>query len=66
MAASSPSQLTQWMAKVCMNCPVCRRARHRQRGWAFSLVKNVERGICPFCRAYTQVTGKLPHEPATD
>ena len=54
------------LAAVCANCPVCRRARQRQRGLAFRLVKTVESKSCPFCRAYERVYGRKPHEPVPD
>lgn len=60
----SPSKLDQSLAKVCMNCPVCRRARRQQSGAAFQLVKRVETKICPFCRAYERVYGRKSHERA--
>lgn len=50
------------LAKVCLNCPVCQRARKRQQGFCHWLVRKVEHKVCPFCRAYTQVYGKKPHE----
>lgn len=53
----------QALAKVCLNCPACRRARKRQRGLAYALVKKVEGSVCPFCRAYERVTGRKSHEP---
>jgi hypothetical protein len=28
----------------------------------FNFVRNVENGICPFCRAYERVHGKKAHE----
>ena len=51
------------LAKVCLKCPVCRRARRHQRGTAFWLVKKVEGHICPFCRAYERVFGRQAHLP---
>jgi hypothetical protein len=57
-----PSQRDQTLAKVCLNCPVCQRARQRQRGAAFWLVKKVEGRVCPFCRAYERVFGRKAHE----
>ena len=51
------------MAQVCVNCPVCRRARDRQEGVAYWFVKNIENGVCPFCKAYERVYGKKAHEP---
>lgn len=51
------------LALVCVNCPVCRRARKTQRGLAFAVVKRVEEKVCPFCRAYERVYGRKSHEP---
>jgi hypothetical protein len=56
------SKLDRALAKVCRNCPVCRRARHRQSGVAFRLVNQVEQHFCPFCRAYERVYGRKAHE----
>ena len=50
------------MARVCEMCPVCRRARKKQRGLAFRFVKHMEEGVCPFCQAYERVHGRKPHE----
>lgn len=50
------------MANVCLNCPVCRRARERQRGATFWLVQRAESRFCPFCRAYERVFGQKAHE----
>ncbi|MEA3223198.1 MAG: hypothetical protein U9P49_08555 [Thermodesulfobacteriota bacterium] len=52
------------MARICVNCPVCKRARDRQEGAAYWFVKNIEDGFCPFCKAYERVYGKKAHEPA--
>jgi uncharacterized protein CbrC (UPF0167 family) len=57
------SALTEAMAKVCMQCPVCRSARKNQKGLSYSFVKNVEGGLCPFCTAYEKVYGRKAHEP---
>jgi hypothetical protein len=57
-----PSRLDQTLAKVCLNCPVCRRARRHQGGAAFRLVQKVEGRVCPFCRAYERVFGCKAHE----
>jgi hypothetical protein len=51
------------LAKVCANCPVCRRARKQQGDAAFWLVSHVERRVCPFCRAYERVYGRPAHAP---
>lgn len=50
-------------AQVCVHCPVCRRARRKQRGVALWLVKNVEGKLCPFCMAYERVYGRKAHQP---
>ena len=50
-------------AQKCLECPLCRRAREKQKGLAFWFVKKVERGICPQCRAYEKVYGRKAHEP---
>jgi ssDNA-binding Zn-finger/Zn-ribbon topoisomerase 1 len=51
-------------AAVCVNCPVCRHARNKQRGPAYLFVRTIEGGLCPFCRAYEKVYGRKAHEPA--
>jgi hypothetical protein len=51
------------MARKCMECPVCTRARKNQRGILFWFVKNIEEGKCPYCMAYERVYGKKAHEP---
>lgn len=53
------------LAQMCMSCPVCRRARAKQRGVAYFFVKNIEGGFCPACRAYAKVYGRKAHEPAS-
>ena len=50
-------------AQGCLECPVCQRARKKQKGLAFWLVKWLERGICPNCRAYEKVYGRKAHDP---
>jgi hypothetical protein len=51
------------LAKICLNCPVCRQARETQKGPAFWLTSKVEGRLCPFCRAYERVCGRKPPEP---
>jgi len=51
------------LAEQCRTCPLCKRARRKQRGLAFWFVKRLERGICPACKAYKKVYGREPHEP---
>jgi hypothetical protein len=53
------------MARKCMECPVCKGARKAQRGLLFWLVKTVEGGVCPYCKAYEKVYGRKAHEPAS-
>ncbi len=50
------------MARLCVLCPVCRHARRAQAGVAYTIVRNLEGYICPFCRAYGRVYGKKAHE----
>ena len=50
-------------AQQCLQCPVCRRARKKQKGLAFWFVKHVEGGVCPACKAYEKVYGRKSHEP---
>ena len=54
------------MAQKCVECPVCGHARKKQRGLTFWLVKRVEGGLCPYCKAYERVYGRKAHEPADD
>jgi len=50
-------------AQKCLECPVCSRAREKQRGLAYWFVKRIEGGICPYCKAYEKVYGRKAHEP---
>lgn len=61
MTTHPASKIDRILAVVCRNCPVCRRARKRQKGIAFWLVKRVEGRLCPFCRAYERVYGQQAH-----
>ena len=56
--AAAVSALDRALARVCVHCPLCRRARQKQAGVAFWLVKKVEASVCPFCRAYAKVYGQ--------
>lgn len=49
------------MAQKCVECPVCSRARKKQKGFAFWFVKAIEEDMCPFCKAYEKVYGKKAH-----
>jgi hypothetical protein len=51
------------MARRCLDCPVCRRARKKQKGLAFRFVKTIEGRLCPYCRAYEKAYGRKAHEP---
>ena len=51
------------LAKVCSNCPVCRRGRQKQEGAAYCFTSKVEGWVCPFCQAYERVYGRKAHEP---
>jgi hypothetical protein len=62
MSARNAAPIDKALARVCANCSLCRRARQRQRGLAFWLVKHVEAKLCPFCRAYEGVYGRPAHE----
>ena len=50
-------------AKKCLECPVCKHARNKQRGLAFWFVKKIEGSVCPDCKAYERVYGRKAHEP---
>jgi hypothetical protein len=50
-------------AKQCLECPLCKRARRKQKGLVFWFVKKVEPGFCPACKAYEKVYGRKAHEP---
>lgn len=51
------------LAKQCLNCPVCKRARFKQKGLIFWFVKKLESGLCPACKAYEKVYHRKAHEP---
>lgn len=51
------------MARKCLECPVCSHARRKQGGLAYFLVRFVEGGVCPYCKAYERVYGRKAHEP---
>lgn len=50
-------------AAACLNCPICSRAREKQKGLAYLFTKYIDRKLCPNCRAFETVTGQLAHEP---
>ena len=51
------------LAKQCLECPLCKRARFKQRGLIFWFVKKLEGKICPACKAYEKVYKRKAHEP---
>jgi len=66
MSIRKASSFDKALARVCVNCPVCRNARRRQGGAAFWLVNHVETTLCPFCRAYERVYGRKAHVAAVN
>ena len=54
------------MARICEHCLLCRHARKKQKGAAYRFVRTIEEGLCPFCRAYAKVYGRMAHEPKLD
>lgn len=60
---SAISDREREMAQRCVECPVCRHARRRQRGLAYWFVRTIEGGLCPYCQAYEKVYGRKAHEP---
>ncbi|MGB9602432.1 MAG: hypothetical protein ACPMAG_06560 [Limisphaerales bacterium] len=59
---SNAEKFYQILARVCLFCPLCNRARKHQYGIAFKIVSMVETKLCPFCRAYHQVYGRKASE----
>lgn len=60
---ANPSK-DELLAKHCLDCPVCRRARKKQKGLAYWFVKNIEPLLsCPYCAAYERVFNKKSFEP---
>ncbi len=51
------------LARGCLQCPLCRYARRKQKGTVYWLVKAVESRLCPYCKAYERVYGRKAHEP---
>jgi len=66
MSTRKASSFDKALARVCVNCPVCRNARRRQGGAAVWLVSQVESKLCPFCRAYERVYGRKAHVAAVN
>jgi hypothetical protein len=63
MESEAITKKDRWMAQRCAGCFLCTRARNKQKGMAFWLVKNIESRVCPFCRAYEKVYGRKAHQP---
>jgi hypothetical protein len=53
---------TRALARFSEHCLVCQRARRKQAGFSFWLVRTFET-LCPFCRAYEKVHRRKSHEP---
>ena len=66
MQTQSITEKQRRMAERCVECFVCKRAREKQKGLAFWLVKKVESGLCPWCKAYEKVYNRKPHELIPD
>jgi hypothetical protein len=66
MLGETISDKDRQMAQKCVECPVCRHARKKQRGIAFWFVKHIEGSMCPACKAYEKVYGKKAHEPVVE
>ncbi|MBN1765350.1 MAG: hypothetical protein JW860_08850 [Sedimentisphaerales bacterium] len=65
LADGSPGDITEkdkQRAQRCLTCPVCKRARQKQKGAAFWFIKFIESGLCPYCKAYEKVYGRKAHE----
>ena len=52
-------------ARWCLKCPICSRAREKQKGLAYLFTKHIDRKVCPNCKAFEKVTGQLAYEPLT-
>lgn len=66
MANAEITENDRKLAQQCLECPVCKHARKKQKGLAFAFVKFLEGGICPACKAYEKVYGQKAHEPRTE
>lgn len=63
MTKSETTQRDRDLAQKCIDCNLCISAREKQSGFAYWIVKLLERGICPACKAYERVYGCKAHEP---
>ena len=50
-------------AKKCLECPICKHARAKQKGVAYWFVKSVEGKFCPNCKSFEKVYGRKAYEP---
>jgi transposase-like protein len=53
-------------AKTCLECPICKKARKKQKGFAYWFVRLVDRKVCPKCQAFEAVFNRRAFEPITD
>jgi len=63
MSAEEITEKDRRNAETCLKCPICKRARAKQRGFAYWFVKKVEGSVCGKCKAYEKVYGRKAHEP---
>ena len=63
MDAETITEKDRKLAKQCLECPMCRRARAKQKGLIFWFVKKLESSVCPACKAYEKVYKRKAHEP---
>ena len=63
MQTESITENDRKLAKQCLECPLCKRARYKQKGLIFWFVKKLEGSICPACKAYEKVYKRKAHEP---
>ena len=63
MSDSEITEQDKKRARQCLECPVCKRARKKQKGIAFWFVKKLENKLCPDCKAYEKVYKRKAHEP---
>jgi hypothetical protein len=58
------SATDQRRAKFClMQCPGCKAARKKQKGFWYQAVRVSDDKLCPWCSAYTRATGRKAYEP---
>jgi hypothetical protein len=65
MSKPNITSLDRSLARICGLCPLCRQARRRRQGIAFTIVSRIETSLCPFCSAYERVHGVKSHEKMT-